>query len=227
MAEQQKTPRWLEHITGDNDELFKFIGEGEHQQQDFKFRVDSSRKIARSLSAFANTDGGRLLIGVKDNGTIAGIDPEEEFYVLEGAAEVYCKPPIQFDTKVYDVDGKLVLIADIPRSSDRPHSVKEENDKWLAYIRENDENHLANGVLISYMKDKKTDDRSSLVEYGKEEKELFNYLSKEPDISASKFAKLANIPIKQSVQTLALFLKWEVIGWRMTDKGIRFFLKED
>lgn len=44
------------------------IEQGEHQQLDFKFEVSDSKKIARTLSAFANTDGGRLLIGVKDNG---------------------------------------------------------------------------------------------------------------------------------------------------------------
>ena len=44
--------------------VLSWIEEGEHQQQDFKFEVSDSRKIARTLSAFANTDGGRLLIGV-------------------------------------------------------------------------------------------------------------------------------------------------------------------
>ena len=49
------------------------IAEGEHQQQDFKTRIDDSRKIARTLVAFANADGGRMLIGVKDNGTVSGV----------------------------------------------------------------------------------------------------------------------------------------------------------
>lgn len=53
--------------------LQQLIAEGEHQQQDFKFEISDARKIARSLSAFSNTDGGRLLIGVKDNGRIAGV----------------------------------------------------------------------------------------------------------------------------------------------------------
>ena len=43
--------------------ISSLILEGEHQQQDFKFGITDSRKIARSLVAFANTDGGRLLIG--------------------------------------------------------------------------------------------------------------------------------------------------------------------
>jgi len=54
------------------DYIYKLIEEGEHQQQDFKFEISDARKIAKSLSAFSNTDGGRLLIGVKDNGKIAG-----------------------------------------------------------------------------------------------------------------------------------------------------------
>ena len=44
------------------------INEGEHQQQDFKYRVEDAVKLAKSVSAFANTDGGRLLIGVRDDG---------------------------------------------------------------------------------------------------------------------------------------------------------------
>ncbi|MCO5261578.1 MAG: ATP-binding protein, partial [Lentimicrobium sp.] len=36
----------------------KLISEGEHQQLDFKFGITDSKKIARSLVAFANTDGG-------------------------------------------------------------------------------------------------------------------------------------------------------------------------
>ena len=45
----------------------QLVSEGEHVHQDFKFAITDARKIAKSLSAFANTEGGRLLIGVKDN----------------------------------------------------------------------------------------------------------------------------------------------------------------
>ena len=60
--------------------IHKLITEGEHQQLDFKFEIADSRKIARTFSAFANTDGGRLLIGVKDNGSISGIRTGREIY---------------------------------------------------------------------------------------------------------------------------------------------------
>ena len=66
----------------------KLIEKGESQTLDFKFEVSDSRKIARTFSAFANTDGGTLLIGVKDNGAIAGVRTEEEYYMIEAAALV-------------------------------------------------------------------------------------------------------------------------------------------
>lgn len=47
------------------DYIYQLIKQGEHQQQDFKFEISDARKIAKSLSAFSNTDGGRLLVGVK------------------------------------------------------------------------------------------------------------------------------------------------------------------
>ena len=57
----------------DKQYLQSFIRKGEHQQQDFKYRVSDALKLAKSVSAFANTDGGRLLIGVRDDGNMSGV----------------------------------------------------------------------------------------------------------------------------------------------------------
>ena len=38
--------------------ILRMIDEGEHQHQDFKLRIDDPQKIAKTLSAFANTEGG-------------------------------------------------------------------------------------------------------------------------------------------------------------------------
>ena len=65
------------------------ILEGEHEHQDFKYQISDARKIARSISAFANNSGGRLLVGVKDNGNIAGVSSDEEIYMIEQAAQMY------------------------------------------------------------------------------------------------------------------------------------------
>ena len=108
----------------------QLIAEGEHQQQDFKFEISDARKIARSLSAFSNTDGGRLLIGVKDNGRIAGVRSEEEIYMIEAAAKLYCRPNVEISVQTYEVDGKTVLVAEIPKAEQKPVQVQDETGKY-------------------------------------------------------------------------------------------------
>ena len=100
--------------------LESLIAQGEHEQQDFKFAINDSRKIARSIAAFANNSGGRLLVGVKDNGNIAGIRSDEEYYMIEQAAEMYCRPPQKVEQKVYCSEGKYVLLVDIKKADKRP-----------------------------------------------------------------------------------------------------------
>ena len=132
----------------DTSFIRSLIAEGEHVRQDFKFEVSDSRKIARSLSAFANTEGGRLLIGVKDNGRIAGVRSEEEMYMVEAAAKVYCDPEVEVEMRVYRPEGRSVLIASVEPAPHKPVMVKEEGGRKLAYVRIADENILASPVHI-------------------------------------------------------------------------------
>ena len=66
--------------------ILDLVAQGEHERQDFKFLISDARKIARSISAFANHSGGCLLIGVKDNGVVAGVRNEEDIYVASSTA---------------------------------------------------------------------------------------------------------------------------------------------
>jgi len=153
----------------------KLIEQGEHQQQDFKYCISDSKKIARSLVAFANTDGGRLLIGVKDNGHIAGVRSEEEYYMVEAAARIYSKPIIPFTTRQHFIESKTVLEVKIERSAGKPHFAVDEKGKWWAYFRKDDENRLANKVMLEVWKNQKSVD-GILINYSDAEKILLDYL---------------------------------------------------
>ena len=131
------------------------IAQGEHQQQDFKYKVTDAVKLARSVSAFANTDGGRLLIGVRDDGTIHGVRSEEEIFMMHAAACKYCtpEPTIQFETLHVPTEphgGRLrtVVICTISPSVQRPVFALEEGRK-TAYIRVADENIVASPVHLA------------------------------------------------------------------------------
>ena len=129
--------------------LREMVAEGEHVCQDFKFAISDARKIARSISAFANNSGGRLLIGVKDNGVIAGVRNEEDIYVVEQAAERYCQPPQTPVFKAYRLEGTVrVIVAEIPKSVQRPVSVVEDGGQLKAYYRVADENIAAHPLMV-------------------------------------------------------------------------------
>lgn len=188
----------------------QLISEGEHQQLDFKFEISDSRKIAKTLVAFANTDGGKLLIGVKDNGNIAGVRSEEEYYMMEAAAVMYCKPAIRFETRKWTVDGKSVLEVTIDKSEEAPHYAEVEPKKWMAYVRVNDENILANTVQLKVWKHKKQE-HGILVEFSDKEKLLLHYLETNPTISISKFCKVGVISRHTAENILANLISFGLV----------------
>jgi len=56
--------------------LARIIAGGESETVEFKSVCPSQDDVARILTAFANTDGGILIIGIHDDGTVAGLDDE-------------------------------------------------------------------------------------------------------------------------------------------------------
>lgn len=185
---------------GPNSYIQRLIQEGENQQLDFKFEISDSRKIAKTLVAFSNTDGGTLLIGVKDNGKISGVRSDEEFFMVQAAAGMYCKPEIIFESKRWVVEGKTVLEVIIPKGTNCPYFAQTEPNKWLVYIRVKDENILATSVHLQVWKNK-THNSGILMEYSGKVKKLLEYLEFNRSISISKFSRLAFLP-KRAAETI-------------------------
>ena len=206
--------------------LLRLIEQGEHQQQDFKYCISDSKKIARSLVAFANTDGGRLLIGVKDNGNITGVRSEEEYYMVQAAARIYSKPMISFTTRQHFVDGKTVLEVKIEPSTGKPHYAVDENGKWWAYFRNNDENRLANKVMLEVWKNQKSTD-GILINYSEAEKVLLDYLENHEKVSVSKYARVAHIPYKKAEQIIINFRILEILKDCFADNRIDYCINKE
>jgi predicted HTH transcriptional regulator len=203
--------------------LYKLIKEGEHQQQDFKYCINDSKKIAKSLVAFANTDGGRLLVGVKDNGRIAGIRTDEEYYMVEAAAKIYSDPPINFTTQQWHVEGKTVLEIKIEPSTIKPHYAKDENGKWLAYLRVDDENFLAHKIQINVWK-KSISPVGIHFTYSEYEKFLIDFLQNNPSITFSKFMRLAHVSRNKAEEVLTNFVIMEIVNMKTKKDGTLFSL---
>ncbi len=203
--------------------LYKLIQEGEHQRQDFKYCINDSRKIAKSLVAFANTDGGKLLVGVKDNGKIVGIKTDEEFYMVEAAAKIYSNPPINFSTQQWQVEGKTVLEIQIEPSKMKPHYAKNEEGKWLAYTRVHDENILAHKIQLNVWK-KNNSQVGIHFTYSESEKILVEYLQNNPTITFSKFVRLAHVSRKKAEEVLTNSVIMEIVKMKIEKEGAFFTL---
>jgi predicted HTH transcriptional regulator len=195
-----------------------YIQEGEHQLQDFKFRIDDSKKIARTLVAFANTDGGRLLIGVKDNGKVTGVDPTEEIHMIEAAAEMYCKPKLEFQSRVWQEDMKLVLEISIEKSVSKPVFALDEEGKWKVYVRRKDHTLLANKILLNVWKHQQFDQKRP-EKIGEEETQLLSIIAENPEITLSKIYRLSSLQKSHIDRLMVLFICWKLISMEMNENG--------
>lgn len=116
----------------------------EGERLDFKQSINNAEKIAKTLVAFANTSGGKLLVGISDQKKITGIDEHEEIYMIDKAAREFCHPPIQVDYTLYlheefnqkdeEPLEKHILEATVHKSDQR-HFVKNKEGQPVYYIR--------------------------------------------------------------------------------------------
>jgi predicted HTH transcriptional regulator len=204
----------LHHIT-------KLIAEGEHQQLDFKFEISDAHKIARTLVAFANTDGGRLLVGVKDNGAIAGVRSEEEYYMIEAAAKLYCKPVVEFSVKEWNLNKKTILEVIIIRSTSRPHFAQQKEGNWVAFHRVKDQNFVVNRILMRVWKNELAP-KGVYLKFTDAEKFLLEFLETNSNITLSKFMRLAGISRNKAENILVRFLLLKILKMNFTE-NLTFF----
>ncbi len=201
------------------------IDEGEHQMLDFKFEISDSKKIARTLVAFANTDGGRLLIGVKDNGNISGIRSEEEKYMIQTSADFFCQPTVNFTAKEWNINGKTVLEVTVPKSKYK-HRAPDNNNIYKVYIRVKDQNILANSILLKIWK-YQNNKQNTKVTFSESEMFLLKYLNENKKITVKDFIQKAGISKKEAERTLVNFVLINMIKYEITEKVIFFSLFEE
>lgn len=188
------------------DYLHSLISEGEHQQQDFKYKVQDAAKLARSVSAFANTDGGRLLIGVRDDGHVSGVRSAEETYMMERAARVCCRPASEISFETVAADGRTVVIATIPKAVRRPVFAIGEDGRRTAFVRVKDENVAASPVHLEMWRQ----ERASMVvtAYGEAEATLLRVLQEHRAETLNRLVRLSRLPRGKAVRTLARFVRY-------------------
>jgi len=209
-----------------NTKLIKMIAEGEHQRQDFKYCINDSRKIARSMVAFSNTDGGRLLLGVRDNGSVAGVKSDEEYYMAEAAAKLYSRPQVNFQTHQWQIEGKTVLEIVMPKGLETPYQAQNDEGKWLVYIRKGDQNIVAPGILLKVWEQQKNP-LGVLIRFSDEEKRVLSLLESDQQLSLNQFARKTKLPRWKGEKLLVKLIVIGIVGMEINENGPRIFLCDD
>lgn len=200
----------------------KLISQGEHETLEFKFEVNDPRKIARTLVAFANTKGGHLLVGVKDNGVITGVSTEEEYYMVESGAKLYSFPEIDFTTRVHNSNGKQVLEFIIEPSANKPHAVIATDKTKETYIRVKDENVVAHPLWVKAHQQMKHENN---IKYTNKHNELLSILSKKGAQTIEFIMKELFISQKETEKILTELFITSLINIITTTSGTVFSSK--
>lgn len=118
--------------------LAKQIEQGESKILELKEKLPKNANIAKTVVAFSNTAGGKLIIGVDDHREIVGIDDHTLFETQDKIASIisdYCSPSILPEIYSVNIEGKLVLVIEIARGNLKPYFLKNQGKAEGTYIR--------------------------------------------------------------------------------------------
>jgi predicted HTH transcriptional regulator len=196
----------------------KLIFEGEGVTLDFKKTITSCEKIARTMVSFANNKGGKLLIGVLDDGTIKGVKSEdEERYMITRAAHMFIRPALEPIFEEIYVDDKLVLVVDTLPSNLKPHYALADDGKWWAYVRVKDKSVLASKIVLEVLK-RSSNDQGVLIEYSNNEKTLLTYLAETNRITIKECSELLKLGRRRTQRVLVDLILSGLIRINTTEK---------
>jgi predicted HTH transcriptional regulator len=201
--------------------LKELVRQGEGKHLEFKLKSNHPERIVREVVAFANSDGGKLLIGVSDDRIIKGLKyADEDEYILVRAIEKYCSVGIEYSIDRVQIAGDCaVLVFTIPPSDSRPHYVlmetidpKNQESKLVrrTYVRVADKCVQASWEMREILR-RGRQRRDVQFIYGEKERKLIHHLNENASITLNDFAAIAHIARKTASQTLILLVLANVI----------------
>jgi len=204
------------------------IEEGEGFELEFKRKVSSPEKIAKTISSFANTNGGIILFGVDDDGTIIGVESEKtEVDLIQRAGEYFCNPPVEMQVSYIPFNHKDVIVVSVEESVNKPHYiVNDGEEEERAFIRVKDKTVLASKEVVKVLRDESSE-KSLTLAIGENEKRLFAYLEEHPRITVKEFADLINVSHRRASRILTTLVRAGVVRIHTLEKTDYFTLASE
>ncbi|MDP2752213.1 MAG: putative DNA binding domain-containing protein [Rhodocyclaceae bacterium] len=100
------------------------IRNGEDSVTQFKQDITDANRLSEELVAFSNAQGGVLLIGVADNGSVVGLNDAQIHRInqlISSTANENIKPPIYPLTEIVNLHGQRIITLHVRRGESRPY----------------------------------------------------------------------------------------------------------
>ena len=126
------------------------VADHEGKTLEFKRDLSSPTGLLRTIVAFANSAGGRLVIGVDDDGAVAGVaDPLAEAERVASLINDRISPQLVPAIDLVTLDGRTVLVVDVPLSTRRPHYMTRQGPEAGVYVRLGPTTRRADPALVA------------------------------------------------------------------------------
>lgn len=200
-------------------ELRKLVSRGEGQHLEFKRKTSYPDKILRELIAFANSQGGILLIGVDDDKSIPGVKyPEEESLVIHNEIKKHCRPGLAFHESIIPISEKrFVLQWRIPKSEKRPHFFVV-NTERISFVRQGEQSIKASREMTEIIRRSKSLKGTRFI-YGEAEQKLIHFLGIQSTISLQEFLELTGLNRYMASRKIVRLVLANVLKITATEKG--------
>lgn len=187
------------------------IKNGESKTLELKEKLPDNKSIAKTVIAFANTGGGKIIVGINDKLKITGVDANSVYALKDKIASVIfdsCSPDILPEIYTININGKLLLVIEIFRGNLMPYFLKSEGKTDGVYIRVGATNRKASPQIIEELQRHKR--------YVSFDEEInYDITVREPDMIPLKtrFAKTGKTLSDEKLRNLNLI---------KTDRGITY-----
>lgn len=142
----------------ETEELLSIIANGEDSKHQFKADFTNVTAVASEMVAFSNSKGGILVIGVNDDGTIAGLgsgDMARLNSLISNAASQSVRPPINPITENMALPSGMVMVVTVDQGISKPYMdiqgiiwVKSAGDKRKVTAREELQRMFQEAALV-------------------------------------------------------------------------------
>ena len=196
-------------------DIDRILEQDEGFSLEFKRRVSSPKKIARTLIGLANTKGGMVLFGVDDDKTVVGVGSEkEEIEMILTAAEYHAEPPVATEITIVPYRGKDVIVVTIRESGLKPHELANtdaDDEESRVYIRVNDKTVAASKEVVRILRAEQADAPPVRISIGDAERRLFDHLERTDRITVKEYASLINVSARRASRSLIQLVRAGVL----------------